>query len=139
MRLRIRVLPICAAVIFANALFVSGCIMLAIALFVSGCSRKASDTSRSPASQDAGDVNPAAVSAPSAQPVPGTTSVAQADGQPDLAELNRVARFWMFRNRRRPTDWDDFAAHAGVQIPPAPPGKKYVLGQDMHVTLVDVN
>jgi hypothetical protein len=43
----------------------------------------------------------------------------------------------MLRNRRRPTDWDDFAAHAGVQIPPPPSGKKYVLSKNMRVTLAD--
>jgi hypothetical protein len=131
----LRILSIYAVVAFANALFASGCLMLAIALFVSGCSQKSSTTFSSEANQEIGNTNPAAVTAPSAQPVPGTASVVQTDGQPDMAELNRVAKFWMFRNRRRPTGWDDFVANAGVQIPPPPPGKKYVLSQDMRVTL----
>ncbi|HXB58530.1 MAG TPA: hypothetical protein VNU95_03150 [Candidatus Acidoferrales bacterium] len=131
----VRILSIYAVVVFANALFAGGCLMLAIALFDSGCSQKSSTTFSSEANQEVGNTNPAAVTAPSAQPVPGTASVVQTDGQPDMAELNRVAKFWMFRNRRRPTSWDDFVANAGVQIPPPPPGKKYVLSQDTRVTL----
>jgi len=127
-RLR-KLFPIGAAVLFASS------------LLVGGCSRKSSDAANSQAnvetSQDVQTVNPAAAPAPPAPLGPEVAPVAQADGQPDLAALDRVARLWMFRNHRRPTSWEDFAANAGVQIPPPPPGKKYALSRDMRVTLVD--
>jgi len=90
--------------------------MLAIALVASGCSRKTSHAAQS-------------------QPVAQTA--VQAESQPDMQALDQAARLWMIRNRRRPTDWDDFAAHAGIQIPPPPPGKKYYLTKDMRVLLED--
>ena len=129
MRLLIKILPIWTA------------IMLASTLFVSGCSRKSSDTANSQAIAQTNQVIETANAAPPAQPTPAAmstaTSIVQADGQANMAELDRVARMWMFRNRRRPTSWEDFAANAGVQIPPPPLGKKYVLSKDMRVTLVD--
>jgi hypothetical protein len=60
----------------------------------------------------------------------------RANGEPDLAELNRSLLRWMMRNHRRPQTFEDFAATAGVTIPPAPPGKKYVIASDMHIKLV---
>lgn len=57
-------------------------------------------------------------------------------GEPDLAELNRSLLRWVVKNRRPPASFEDFAATSGVTIPPAPPGKKYVLTKDMHIKLV---
>jgi len=63
--------------------------------------------------------------------------VAASNGEPDLGELNRAMLRWLGRNRRTPANFDDFAATAGVAIPPAPAGKKYVIAKDMHVQLVN--
>jgi len=132
LRLPIKTLPI------------GGVIMLASTLFVSGCSRKSSDTANSQANaqttqaiETANSAAPAQPGPAAVQPGPAAASIILADGQPDMAELNRVARLWILRNQRRPTSWENFAAHAGVQIPPPPPGKKFVLNKDMRVTLVD--
>jgi hypothetical protein len=121
--------------------------MLASTLFVSGCSRKSSDTANPQTSVQTNQVDEktnAAAPAP-AQSAPAAAYIVQADGQPivlpngqpDMAEINRVARKWILRNNRRPTGWDDFVANAGVQIPPPPPGKKYLLSRSMHVSLID--
>jgi hypothetical protein len=40
-------------------------------------------------------------------------------------------------NHRVPANFDDFAATAGVVIPPPPAGKKYVIRKDMHIELVN--
>jgi len=115
--------------------------LLTITLFASGCSRKSSHVANSQGDAQTnpvvGTAPPAAAVAPPAQLAPVAVSVVQPDGQPNLAELNRVARMWMYRNHRRPANWDDFAANAGVPIPPPPPGKKYELSKSMRVTLVD--
>jgi hypothetical protein len=109
----------------------------AIMLFVSGCSRKSSDTANSQANAQANQVVETANPAPPAQPASAAAPSVQAGGEPNMAELDRVARRWMFRNRRHPTNFEDFTAHAGVEIPPPPPGKKYVLSKDMHISLVN--
>jgi hypothetical protein len=111
-------------------------LVLAVASFA-GCSRKSSDASKTDSAQMVQNLNQASVQPPQPEPASATPTVAQPGDQVSLAEINHAARFWMFRNRRRPTDWDDFAAHAGVTIPPPPPGKKYALSRDMRVTLVD--
>jgi hypothetical protein len=117
MRLLMKISPLGAVAILTST------------LIVSGCSRKSGDMSSSQAYDQTNQFT--GQSGPSAAPV------TQAAGQPDMAALDRAARLWMFQNRRRPTSWEDFAAHASVQIPPPPPGKKYVLSKDMRVTLVD--
>ena len=61
----------------------------------------------------------------------------QANDQPDLTALNRSLKGWLMANRRVPKNFQDFAATAGITIPPPPAGKKYVLTKDMHVALVD--
>jgi hypothetical protein len=118
-------------------LLIWAAIMLSSMLFVSGCSRKSSDAASFQSSAQTNQVGGTANAVSPGQSAPAVASIAQADGQADMTELDRVARMWMFRNHRRPTSWDDFAANAGVQIPPPPPGKKYVLSRDMRVTLVD--
>ena len=61
----------------------------------------------------------------------------QPNGEPDLKELNRSLLRWILGNRRRPKSFEDFAATAGIMIPPPPAGKKYVIAKDMHIQLVD--
>ena len=117
MRLLNNILPTCAAIM----------------IVASGCSRKPGVENNAQTNEVVENTNPV----PAAPSAPISAPIVQAQGQVDMAQLNRVARFWMLRNRRRPTDWDDFVAHAGVQIPLPPPGKKYVLSQNMRVTLVD--
>ena len=111
--------------------------MFASTLFVVGCSRNSGDMVSSQPNAQTNKVVEAANAISPTQPTPAAVSIVQADGQPDMAALDRAARMWMFQNHRRPTSWDDFAAHASVQIPPPPPGKKYILSKDMRVTLVD--
>ena len=59
------------------------------------------------------------------------------NGEVDMPELQRSVIRWILAHRRRPANFEEFAATAGVQIPPPPAGKKYFLAKDMHVRLVD--
>lgn len=65
------------------------------------------------------------------------THTAAAPAGPDLAEINRTLIRWIVRNRRPPGSFDEFASSAGAPIPPAPAGKKYIIGGNMHVQLVN--
>lgn len=62
---------------------------------------------------------------------------AAGSAQPDLAALDHGLLQWIFQNKRTPTNFDDFAATAGVTIPPPPPGQKYTITKNMRVELVD--
>ena len=67
------------------------------------------------------------------------TSAPEAAGsaQPNLAALDHSLLQWIFQNKRTPTNFEDFAATAGVTIPPPPPGEKYAITKNMRVELVD--
>ncbi|HEY1661584.1 MAG TPA: hypothetical protein VGI03_04135 [Verrucomicrobiae bacterium] len=65
-----------------------------------------------------------------------TNPAAASNGQPDLAELQRSLIRWIVGNRRMPANFEDFAATAGVKIPPPPPGQKYIITSNMHIQLV---
>ena len=110
----------------------------AAALFSTGCGK-----SKPPVIQTAMDQNTNQAARDQApvyqQPAPASPAVvsAQPPTAPDLKELNRSVLRWILGNRRRPQNFEEFAATAGVTIPPPPAGKKYALGKDMHVQLVD--
>lgn len=121
---------------------------LAVLGLATGCGHKTEQSASSttvsqsnsvtaPQSGDAAPVSQQA-SSPAGRPMlPPVAAPPPTNGQPDLSELNRAIRRWLIANRRAPKNFDDFAATAGVSIPPAPPGKKYILSQNMHVQLVD--
>jgi hypothetical protein len=80
-------------------------------------------------------------SAVNPQPVPSApapnVAVAPNTG-PDLGQLQRALARWLVRNRRPPANFEDFAATAGVTIPPPPAGKKYfIVPRTMQIKLVD--
>jgi hypothetical protein len=50
------------------------------------------------------------------------------------AALTTALRRWMIAHKRAPTDFEEFSA--GMQIPPPPPGKKYIIGKNNRVELV---
>ena len=68
---------------------------------------------------------------------PNVTTNAAANAAPDLGQMQRALGMWLVRNRRVPANFDDFAATAGVPIPPPPPGKKYIITKRMQIQLVD--
>ena len=54
-----------------------------------------------------------------------------------LAELTRQVRRYIVRNKTTPSNFDDFAAAAHLQVPPPPPGKKYAINAKWKVVLVN--
>lgn len=116
--------------------------MTVMALLACGCHKTQTATAPTAptASTDSSQpAQPAPVasnpSSPS-QPAVATTPTTTPDGQPDLGALNRSLLRWVMGNRRPPANFADFAATAGVTIPPPPAGKKYVITKNMHIQLV---
>jgi len=129
-----------------------GAIFLTAVTLSAGCGKKSEQAAPTApqanavaSSQPAADPANQAVNQPNqganqpTQPAnqPTLATAAPAPSPPDLTVLNRAVRRWLMANRRVPKDFDDFAATAGVPIPSAPPGKKYILSSDMHVQLVN--
>ena|ERR1035438_6086822 len=112
--------------------------LVAVTLLAAGCHKP-----KPPAVQAAEEQNTNQAAPDQApvyqQPTSASPAVvsAQPPAAPDLKELNRGVLRWILGNRRRPQNFEEFAATAGVTIPPPPAGKKYALGKDMHVQLVD--
>jgi len=103
---------------------------------VEGCSQK--DASTAPAPAPVTSAPPIAASpAPPVEHVQPTAQPAAANNQPDLPELNRTLIRWIVRNKRVPANFQEFAATAGVAIPPPPAGQQYVIGADKHIRLVN--
>jgi hypothetical protein len=117
----------------ANLLFGLGLVLVA-ALLSSGCKKA---TVAEPASA-AAEIQPAADQAPiSNTVVTAAPAVTQPAAGADLGELNRGMIRWIVANRRRPNNFEDFAATANMAIPPPPTGKKYVIDSTMHIQLVN--
>jgi hypothetical protein len=100
---------------------------LTAALLSSGCSKSKPDV-QTPVM----DTNqPAAAMTPAPQYAPAPVVVAASpDGGADLKQLNHAYIGWIVQNRRRPKDINEFVALSGIQLPPAPAGKKYVIDQN---------
>ncbi len=120
----------------ANLLFGLGLVLVA-ALLSSGC-KKATPPAVAETASSTAEIQPAVDQAPVSN-TGGTAApaAAQPAAGPDLGELNRGMIRWIVANRRRPNNFEDFAATANMTIPPPPPGKKYVIDDTMHIQLVN--
>ena len=112
---------------------------LVATLFSVGCKKAKAPTAEAPAptpaqaKQAETDHMPVYLPTPVAAPA----VAAAPDAAPDLAELNRSMIRWLMKNHRKPKSFEDFAATAGVAIPPPPAGKKYIIAPNMHIQLVN--
>ena len=123
---------LCAGLVCANALLVAGCSKQS--------QSQAPSASTPPDANASQSAPPATVSTPpdvnASQSVPAATVT---NGQPDLRPLNQALLGWVIQNRRRPANFEEFAASANIQIPPPPPGKKYVINSHGLINLVNAN
>ena len=65
------------------------------------------------------------------------TIPAGGDVNATLGELTRQVRRYIVRNKTTPSNFDDFAAAAHLQVPPPPPGQKYAINAKWKVVLVN--
>jgi len=114
-----------------------------VAMFATGCGKKesAAPSATTVAPEQTATQETAAATAPShpvyTPPMP-TAAAANADnGLTVLQQLNRSVIQYRIQNHRNPTSVEEVAAFAGVQVPPPPPGKKYVFNGKGFVVLVD--
>ena len=110
------------------------CALLLLAVLSAGCKKHGSGPGASGAS-NAAPPDPSAPAAAVARspgaPVPmsyAPTTIAapqNSDMSATLQELSRELRKYVVSTRRIPKNFEEFVAKSGVQIPPAPAGKKY--------------
>ena len=114
-----------------------GLVLAAGILIFTGCGKAKKSAAEGPAPTPAQVKQTETDHMPAPARIPVTPGVVtQPNGEPDLAELNRSLLRWILGHRRRPNNFEDFAATAGVTIPPPPAGKKYFLASNMHIELV---
>ena len=116
-------------------------------MLAAGCGKKSAATpTPTPAQGPASATNPdpsAPASTTPAQPgynppaSPPPAIATTADGGPDLKQLNHYYIGWILQNRQRPKTFEQFVAASGVQVPPAPTGKKYVIDSSGFINLVN--
>lgn len=115
-------------------------LVCATAWLAAGCGKQAqSPAPPAPAPQDTNASQPA----PAAPATPVNSGPALAatatNATVDLRPLNQALMGWVYRNGRRPANFEEFAASAGIQIPPPPPGKKYSITGRGFISLVNAN
>jgi hypothetical protein len=108
--------------------------------FFSGCSKPAPEPvpAPAPATPTTTDAAPAAPVNPTMYTPPATPAPAiatTATGGADLRQLNHVYIGWIIQSHQRPKTFEEFIAASGVQVPPAPDGKKYVIDQNGFINL----
>jgi hypothetical protein len=111
-------------------------VALALPLLFGGCSKKTdAPASNLPATPQAAAPTSAAPTPPivASMPAPATAT----NAAPDLRAINRALIIWSVHHRRQPSSFEEFAASAGFQIPPPPPGKKYVIDSNGLISLVN--
>ena len=111
-------------------------LFLAPPLLCGGCSKKSDNPATNlPATPPLAEPTASAPTPPiiATAPAPGVGTSAA----PDMRAINRALIIWSVHHRRQPSSFDEFAASAGIQVPPPPTGKKYIIGSSGLVSLVN--
>jgi hypothetical protein len=110
----------------------------ATAMLATGCHRK-NQSSEIPAAPPPTTQSEASPAAPAIQPTAvnsSTTVASTTNGLPDVRALNGALMEWVIQNQRHPASFEEFAAGANIQIPPLPPGKKFILNSRGLISIV---
>jgi hypothetical protein len=112
--------------------------LVAGALVLAGCSKakKVAAEPPAPTAQELKQAENDHMPVPSPNTPVAVAPLAAPSGQVDMGELNRTLIRWIVGHRRPPANFQEFAATAGVPIPPPPAGQKYIIAKNMHVQLV---
>jgi hypothetical protein len=101
--------------------------MLVAVFSVVGCKKSELATVETPPPMADTNQAPAMIqqaSSPASAPV---VVAANPAGGADLKQLNHAYVGWVLQNRRRPNSFEEFVKLSGIQVSPAPAGKKYVI------------
>lgn len=116
---------------------------LAVVVAVAGCGRKGGAGASAPvaaAPDGAPNSNPVPPVARQAPPevvnLPATVPAAPQGGA-DLRALNHAYISWIVQTRQRATSFEQYVASSGIQVPPAPAGKKYVIDHAGFIALAN--
>jgi hypothetical protein len=113
-------------------------LVCATAMLALGCKRNKQD-SEIPAPPPSATQTDASPAAPSTQSAAGSSPAAAGDTNalPDLRPLNQALIGWILSNKRHPASFEEFAGSTDIQIPPLPPGKKYILNGRGLISIVN--
>ena len=107
---------------------------LAASLTLTGCG-KSQSTAAPPAPPETNAAPPSATSGtPAAAPVQITASP---NGGADLKQLNHAYVTWIVQHRQAPRTFEEFIKLSGMQVPPPPAGKKYVIDRSGFINYAD--
>jgi hypothetical protein len=119
-------------------------LVLGAAIIAAGCGKKSEKPSSNatPPLQTTQDTSqPAAPgSAVNSQPVPvalATNAAGVTNAAPDLKQLNHAYIAWIVQNRRHLKTFEEFVSVSGMQVPPPPAGKKYIIDHSGFIALVN--
>jgi hypothetical protein len=111
----------------ARALTVIGVLLVTVVMV--GCGQKKTVVVNTPVVPDAGSnaaTTPQSTQPTLAQAVGATVPVAP-EGGADLRQLNQVYFRWIVQTHQRAKTFEDFVARSGINVPPPPQGKKYLI------------
>jgi hypothetical protein len=100
--------------------------MIAAVFFSVGCKKSEPTTVTTPATTDTNQTPAIIQQTPPPASAPAVVAVSPAGGA-DLKQLNHAYVGWVLQNRRRPNSFEEFVKLSGIQVPPPPAGKKYVI------------
>ena len=105
----------------------------------SGCGKKAAPMVATPPPEAPAQAAalPGPATPPPPQPYSPVTLTPPASTAPDLSQINHAYIGWIMQTHRHAHTVEEFVAASGVQLPPAPTGKKYVIDRHGYIALAN--
>ncbi len=114
-------------------------LVLGTLTLAAGCGKKAAPVVDvpSPAPPAQAAVLPGQPNPPLPQPYAPVTLPPPTSAAPDLSQINRAYIGWIMQTHRHARTVEEFVTAAGVQLPPAPAGKKFVIDKHGYIALAN--